>query len=125
MPHFCSLYSSASIDTVKEVSDVNEYCVQFYFIIFDIFLEENVQNHYVIISLSLLHKHNGFSKVFTSHALSPGVGTPSMVGKFHGDDPHFWDFQSDWVFISFLSMIQLKYWFVSIAITFISRDTRS
>ncbi len=30
-----------------------------------------------------------------------------MVGRFHGDDPHFWDFQSDWVPILYLNTIRL------------------
>ncbi len=35
---------------------------------------------------------------------SPGVG---MVGRFRGDDPRFWDFQSDWVSFLYLNTIWL------------------
>ncbi len=52
-----------------------------------------------------------------------------MVGRFCGDDHHFWDFQSEWVPIIYLHIIWLtpsfcrKNQFVSI--TFSSKDTRT
>ncbi len=50
-----------------------------------------------------------------------------MEGMFCGDDPHFWDFQSDWVPILYLITIRLTPSFCRknkfVSITFSSRDT--
>ncbi len=35
-----------------------------------------------------------------------------MVGRFSGDDPRFWDFQSDWVPILYLNTIRLTHLFL-------------
>ncbi len=37
-------------------------------------------------------------------------GTPilGMIGRFHSDDPCYWDFQSEWVPILYLNIIFLQ-----------------
>ncbi len=40
----------------------------------------------------------------------PGGGVLTylgMVERFRGDDHHFWDFRSDWVYILYLNTIRL------------------
>ncbi len=52
-----------------------------------------------------------------------------MVGRFHGDDPHFGNFQSEWVPTLYRSTIRLTPYFCRnnriVSITFSSRDTRT
>ncbi len=52
-----------------------------------------------------------------------------MVGRFRGDDPRFWNFQSDWVPTLYLITIRLTPSFCRknrfVSITFSSRDART
>ncbi len=73
------------------------------------------------------------SDVYTAlcSVILPGRVLPylGIVGRFYSDDPHFWDFESDWVpFLSFI-MIWLTPSFCRknqiVSITCSSRDTRT
>ncbi len=62
----------------------------------------------------------------TGGGILPYLG---MVGRFRGDDPRFWDFQSDWVPILYLITIRLTPSFCRknrfVSILFSSRDIRT